>query len=159
MKKLGKIRCDASKNAKVNAQRLLPRLARAYYKAGRQVLGSKKSPRILHRLRLETKRFRYTLEVFLPVYGPGLQSRIDSLRHIQDCLGWVNDRASTRVLLETALPHNSPHRRRLQERMDKQVEKLVRDFTRYWEDTFDAPGQQERWVAYLTRFAGGRPRG
>lgn len=156
MKRIGTVRCDESRSVADNARRALPRLARAYFKAGRQVLDSKRSARTLHRLRLETKRLRYTLEVFLPAYGPSLESRIESLRRIQDLLGVLNDCVSTRRLLLDGRAKPTPRLRRLIERLDRQSARLAGDFVRHWETTFDAPGQQQRWVAYLTQFAGGR---
>ncbi len=156
MKRLGKIRCDSARSAAANARAALPRAAANYFEAGRQVVEGKTSSARLHRLRLETKRFRYTLEVFAPVYGPSIDRRIDSLRQVQDRLGRINDRASIRELLADAVPKKSPARKALTARLDREIATGVGEFLAFWKNVFDAPGQRDQWVAYLGRFAGRR---
>ncbi len=157
MKRIGKIRCDAARSAAENARRALPRLAQAYFRLGRRILKEKQTFRSLHRLRLETKRFRYTLEVFAPIYGPTLEKRISALRQIQDQLGAINDRGATRRLLNRSLPKSSPTRRRLAGRLTTEAERQMQQFARHWRGVFDARGEEERWTDYLSRFAAGGP--
>ena len=45
----------------------------------------------MHKFRLRTKRFRYTLEMFKDLYGPGMLKRIESLKQVQTYLGDIND--------------------------------------------------------------------
>jgi len=66
-----------------------------YFKSGRKTFGGDATPVELHAFRLQTKRFRYTLELFRPVYGPTLERMIRSLRRIQQLLGVVNDCQAT----------------------------------------------------------------
>ncbi|MGH9672160.1 MAG: CHAD domain-containing protein [Bryobacteraceae bacterium] len=155
MKKLGKIRCESNRSASENARSILPRLVRRYFRYGRAVVRKKDSARNLHRLRLETKRCRYTLEIFAPVYGPSLAERIASLRRIQEYLGQVNDIESIEGFLHDGKSKPPGSVAPLIGRLDKESEKHARAFRQYWETTFDAPGQLERWIAYLGRFAGG----
>jgi CHAD domain-containing protein len=49
----------------------------------------------MHRLRLEAKRVRYTLELFEPVYGEKTRLILESLKELQDKLGAINDCATT----------------------------------------------------------------
>jgi len=154
MKKLGKIRCESNRSAPENARSILPRLVRRYFRNGRAIVQKKDSARNLHRLRLETKHLRYTLEIFAPVYGPSLAERIASLRRIQEHLGRVNDIEAIEGFLRDGKSRLHGSMAPLIVRLDKESEKHVRAFRQYWETTFDAPGQLERWIAYLGRFAG-----
>jgi CHAD domain-containing protein len=157
MKRLPKIRCDRNKSAAMNARAALPRGARAYFAIGRQVVEGKPSFARLHRLRLETKRFRYTLEVFAPIYGPSMGRRLQSLRQLQDYLGHVNDCATIRDLLLQGAPKKTPPAlKALLERLDRETASSIREFLAYWKNVFDAPGQRDQWIAYLGRFAGRR---
>jgi CHAD domain-containing protein len=45
----------------------------------------------LHQLRIQFKRFRYTVEYFQEVLNPEGQKVIDDLKHLQDHLGELND--------------------------------------------------------------------
>src|ERR1700680_5198811 len=80
-----------SHNAIDNAGEKLPKLAEKYFRAGRRAAGKKNTPKQLHRFRIHTQRFRYSLELFGPIYGPTLDRHIASLRGIQDALGKVSD--------------------------------------------------------------------
>lgn len=134
-----------------NARVVLPPLAESYFDHGRKLLAHKRTSGKLHRFRLKTKKFRYTLELFRDVYGPSLKRRLELLRPIQSALGDINDCAATLELLDRCL-HKSekPLKRYFHER----AEKKTAEFEEYWRNTFDAPGQSEAWVNYLTRFAG-----
>ena len=87
-----------SHNAIENAGAKLPKLAEKYFRAGRRVADKKNTPEQLHRFRIQTKRFRYSLELFGPIYGPTLDRHIASLRGIQDALGKVSDMGITMSL-------------------------------------------------------------
>ena len=85
-----------------NARAKLPDLTARLFTAGRKATKRKGKPKPLHEFRLEVKRFRYTLELFQPLYGPALDSRLAKLRRIQQYLGAINDIRTTRALvLET----------------------------------------------------------
>src|SRR5579884_2208612 len=55
-----------------NARAHLPTLLREYFQAGRELVAARPAPADLHAFRLRTKRLRYTLELFAPVYGARL---------------------------------------------------------------------------------------
>ena len=146
MAKRDRILWNASNSAAENASLELPRLAQAYFRAGRMIFRVIPSARALHRFRLDTKRFRYTLELFAPCYGPGLEQRLARLRKIQDYLGEINDCVTTRELLGR---QNATVSSFLSRRMAAKTG-AVRS---YWRETFDAGGQDRWWTDYLARFA------
>ena len=53
------------KSVSENAAVALPVLARKFFDADREAASPGASPKSLHRFRLMTKRFRYTLELFV----------------------------------------------------------------------------------------------
>src|SRR5580692_6953009 len=65
-----RMKLHRSKSASENARSILPKMARRYFEAGRKAIEGKRPPGELHAFRLKTKRFRYTLELFSPLYGP-----------------------------------------------------------------------------------------
>jgi len=129
---------------------MLPELLHDYFKAGRK-LDAKSSARQMHRFRLKTKRLRYTLEAFLPLYGPGLESRLEVVRPIQNTLGDFND---CEVLLEEMGGQLSSEVKRY---LKRRAGKLRREFLDYWRKTFDVKGEEAKWENYLKRAKRSRP--
>jgi CHAD domain-containing protein len=136
---------DERADVATNARRELPRLAADYFARARKLLAEDPPPAKLHALRLDTKRLRYTLELFRPCYGPGLEARLQGLRQVQQVLGEVNDSVAAAALL----PKGARGRRFLENR----AEAKAQEFRRHWAEAMDAPGQEERWTAYLARTA------
>ena len=146
MPKLKAITWNAGAAAAENAAAHLPGLAQEYFRKGRALLQKRPSARTLHRFRLATKRFRYTLELFRPCYGPGLDQRLAKLREIQGRLGEVSDCSATIELLgRTHRPFASFLKRRMAAKMGA--------LHSYWHTEFDAEGQETWWTQYLARFA------
>ena len=145
------IQWDETATAAMNARRKLPGMAREYFAEGRAVLAGKGSPAAFHRLRLRTKRLRYTLELFRPCYGPGLDQRLNALRRAQQILGDLNDCAAAGRLIEGLLPPRSPQRLRLKRFLDGRARRIVAEFRQFWTTQLDAPGQEQAWRAYLAR--------
>lgn len=143
MKKPYRAKWDEGADAGVNARRELPRLAAGYFARARKLLAGNPPPAELHALRLDTKRLRYTFELFRPCYGPGLEARLEALRRVQQLLGELNDSVVTAALL----PKGARGRRFLENRAQAQAQ----EFRKHWAETMDVPGQVERWTAYFAR--------
>ena len=123
-----------------NAREVLPKLARKYFEAGRDAVSEKRAPDELHGFRLETKRFRYTLELFRPVYGPQLDRYLKSLHQLQGALGKVSDYQAIRRVLEGD--------RAIQAHLRHTLKRKVRDLRHEWR-AFDSAGELKRWRSYL----------
>jgi len=137
-----------------NLRRRLPKLARKYFNRGDRALSMRHGWDDIHEFRLETKRFRYTLELFRSQYGPALERRIDDLKHVQKLLGEANDCIVTSELLET-LPGSEELRGHLTARAESKVKKL----STWWRANLRPEGKEDSWVEYLRRFAGRRRSG
>jgi CHAD domain-containing protein len=129
-----------AESAAENARAVLPKMARKYFEAGRKAIEGKRPPDELHGFRLETKRFRYTLELFRPLYGPNLDRYLKALRELQGALGKVSDyQAIQRVLSND---------RELNKQIEHLLKGKVRDLRQSWR-AFDADGKLKRWRVYL----------
>ncbi len=145
-------RWDARTAAAANARRELPRLAAAYFARVRELLADNPPPAKLHAIRLETKRLRYTLELFRPCYGPGLDTRLAALRHIQQLLGEVNDCSTAERWIGQAMKP-SPLRVRISRFLTARCAAQAQVFHVAWTSGFDALGQELWWTRYLARNA------
>ena len=153
MSKLHQVGWDDRATAATNARRELPRLAASYFAQVRALLAEDPSAAKLHRVRLLTKRLRYTLELFRPCYGPGLETRLSALRRIQQSLGEVNDSIAAGRLLSHSMSTASPQRARLLNFLEGRAAVKAQEFRKDWAEVFDAPGQELWWTTYLARHA------
>ena len=154
--KLVKIRWDVSRTVAENASEKLPQLARGFFEAGRELAARDASFEALHHFRLLTKRFRYTLELFRPCYGPGLAARIESLRSLQQDLGEISDCSATRELLLKRDDLRPAQRDWLVGNLKMLAAARVAKFREHWQEDFGHPARERWWTNYLTRFAGPR---
>ncbi len=150
MKKNRTIAWNKAESAGENARRALPRMAREFFTLGRAAAGLGSTPAQLHAFRLSAKRFRYTLEIFEPMYGPMLSERLEQVRKIQSMLG---DRQDCVVLIER-LKQRTAEAGRLRGVLAKLAadgRSLEEKFRRFWHETFDAAGAETLWLRYLGR--------
>lgn len=147
-----KLSWSGSKSAAENARLVLPELAARYFTAGRALIARKPSPASLHKFRLETKRFRYTLELFNRCYGPGLGQRLKALQRIQQDLGSINDWATTRKILSgKGRPRARGPLARLAEYIDAQAPARTEALIGHLKESLQSDEQQRWWVGYLAR--------
>ena len=115
-------------------------MARKYFEAGRKAIEGKRPPEELHRFRLKTKRFRYTLELFRPIYGPSLDRYLKELHELQGALGKVSDyQAIARVLSSDGA---------LKKELEHALKGKLKHLQSSWR-AFDSDGQLKRWRSYL----------
>ena len=133
---------DCARPVDVNAHRALPRLAKEFFAAGTVTARAHPDYERLHQFRLLAKRFRYTLEMFEPVFGPEIARGVKELRGLQDKLGAVND-CITALSLIAANPDAVAA-----------IEKLLAGreiaLRSYWRERFDSR-QQAWWLDWLSR--------
>jgi CHAD domain-containing protein len=140
---------DERRSAALNARRQLPHTMSEYFAEVRAALAEKHSPAALHRVRLASKKVRYTLELFRQCYGAaGFDARLKALKDVQTSLGDVNDAVTTWRLLAKVMPH-SPRRRVLREYLKKRAAEKAGEFRAHWTEKFDAAGQERWWADFL----------
>ncbi|HLG99977.1 MAG TPA: CHAD domain-containing protein [Bryobacteraceae bacterium] len=131
-----------SETAASNACRVLPKLAEQYFKSGRTAADGKRSAKALHQFRVTTKKFRYALELFRPVYGKSLERRLKALRDLQDILGKISDHQTILDVL--------PKDKQLGAKVERALKRKSKEFRKAWE-TFDADGELKQWKSFLNR--------
>ncbi|MGH9614693.1 MAG: CHAD domain-containing protein [Bryobacteraceae bacterium] len=124
------------------APALLGRLAQKYFKAGRESVSRAASHRQMHRFRLKTKRFRYTLELFRPVYGEEFEARLKRLQELQKHLGKMSDAFAIRRLVRRDAA--------LAEELKLKGNEELTGFREYWHNDFDSAGEQQTWEKILS---------
>ncbi len=150
MKKSRSVDWNTAVSTGENARRALPRLAREFFALGRAAARPAAPPPELHAFRLASKRFRYTLELFLPLYGPRLAGRVEQVRKLQSLLG---DRQDCVVLAERLKRHDgsAAELHATLQKLNAEGRAIEEKFRRYWHGTFDAPGEERAWMRYLSR--------
>lgn len=146
---------DESKTVAANARAALPVLAGRFFAAGRKAVKPSTPAADLHAFRLLAKRFRYTLELFRPVYGATLETLIESLRRVQGYLGDINDcEVSRRLVLEEAGSRRSPQVRAVLRVIDTRQAEKLEALQQYWDENFRPRETSRKWVNYLAVYPG-----
>jgi CHAD domain-containing protein len=73
------------------AQHLVREMAADFLTLGEKATHADTSARQVHRFRIASKKFRYTLELVEPFYGGGLNPWLDRVKAVQSVLGDAND--------------------------------------------------------------------
>jgi CHAD domain-containing protein len=141
-KKLWKSSLDVS----ANVRRTLPKLARTYFKNGDRTFAKDRDWDELHDFRIETKRFRYTLELFSSQYGPGFKDRIEELKQLQDFLGSANDGIVAASLLES-IDGTEAVRAELTHKAQVKLKRA----RSWWRANLGTEASQQRWISYFQR--------
>ena len=131
-----------------NLRLVLPVLVRDWFAAGRTAMTPGQPWEAMHRFRLLTKRFRYTLEIFQRAWGRGISQRIDALRKIQTLLGEINDAVVTSGMLE-----GQPRTEQLRSRLAAGTARKVVALHRLWATEFEPAEAEATWLRYLTLYA------
>jgi len=125
-------------------------LVHPYFEQGRGAAQPKTPAADLHAFRLATKRLRYTLELFKPLYGPALAARIEELRQIQEFLGQANDARVTAARLAPRL-RRDPALEPAWKFLEQQAREFQAGFRAFWRQRMDSNVFESRWNNYLRR--------
>lgn len=131
---------ESSRSVAENAARILPELLDKYVARSRHALGAKASPKKLHRFRVATKKFRYTIELFLPVYGDRLDRELEAVRDLQRVLGKLHDYYVIGKMLEDD--------QALRQKLQELLEKKMKEFNSQWR-VFGSKAHLKRWKRFL----------
>ena len=137
---------QAESSASAEAIRVLPALLRHWFQHGDHVIQPRTSEKRLHEFRLATKRARYTLELFEPLFGTVIRQHLDGLKKVQQVLGQLNDcQTSLELLKELPTPCDAAWIDAIKLRRDKKRG----DFTQMWLDEFADESRRESWLLAL----------
>lgn len=130
-----------------HARQLLPSLAAAFFDAGDRATQPSASPQALHKFRIQSKKFRYAMELFVPLYGRALDPRLAALRKVQTYLGEINDCVATATLLAEYEKHHAIVERSLA-RLEQIGMLKISTFRSFWNKSLDTK-QKNSWIRYL----------
>ena len=139
---------DPEHAAKV-AGTILPPLAREFFEAGDRSVNPDCPPAAMHKFRIRSKKFRYSLELFAPLYGDDLDKRMDMLREAQTRLGGINDCVATAELLKQYQPHAGASVDIIAN-LRKEANRKTDAFRRWWTKSFHSK-LKDNWVRYLAQ--------
>jgi len=143
------MRLRPRKSAREHAVRLLPRLARKFFRAGDREVKPGAAPGRIHAFRIRTKRFRYSLEFFRRCYGQPLDSHLKRIKELQDSLGAVTDCWSTQRLYHGTFPTALVRSPKLRAALDGRLTEMLAAACRHWSSTFQEVGLRQRMLRYL----------
>jgi len=126
------LRSESAAQTRLEAARSLPRLAQRFFRAGHSAL-SHDSGEKLHELRIQAKKLRYTLELFVPRYGAAMEERIRKIKSVQNVLGKMND---YRIVL--AMARDADCGKKLIAALNKSERRRIRQFRAIWAEQFSA---------------------
>jgi len=138
-----------SANAREIARGILPVMTDDLFLAGGAAAQAGSTHHQMHRFRLMTKRVRYTLEAFDPVYGTATAEIMESLKGLQEKLGAINDCAATLVMVARNRGASGAVSRLARER--------ELEFRTYWKRHF-GPKVEGQWKAILSEPGPQHPR-
>ena len=130
----------------VTAGRVLPQIAVEYFICGKDAVRDKAPAEGLHRFRIATKDFRYTLDLFAPLYGTSINGLVRQLKSLQSLLGEINDCATVRRMV----PRDKGGREILAA-LKKRQRKKAAEFRRHWTSAFSSAAVVRRWTDDLRR--------
>jgi CHAD domain-containing protein len=122
----------------------LPKMAKEFFARGKKAAHDVDSAAELHRFRLATKKFRYTLELVAAVYGPTMGARLENIKGLQSQLGAINDCATVREMI--AGWNGSAG---VEGELKKKQRKHIRRFQRLWTAEFAGHQKVRPWIEYL----------
>lgn len=126
------------------SRRTLRRMMKDFLEHGNEAASPKASPEELHRFRLVAKKFRYTLELFGPLYGSSLDRGVASVKRAQTLLGDINDC----VTVASMVAHYDGGNQ-LARRLVKRQRKKTEEFRQYWGEEFRDGEQLRSWIHHL----------
>ena len=139
---------EIQKGSREIAGSAVPRLAQRFFEAGDSAAASRRSGEKLHDFRIQAKKFRYTLELFAPSYGPAMEEWIGEIKSVQSILGKMNDYRSV-----LALAFGFKCSKNLKASLKRSERRKAREFRECWAERFSTSVAAE-WTRALRT---GRP--
>lgn len=131
------------------AASLLPRMAKDYFRRGKEASQGKMPVEDLHRFRIAAKNLRYTLDLFAPVYGDRIAPLVGQIKGVQTAIGDIHDCAVVRRMAA-----KRGGRGELLASLKKRQQKKTSEFRRRAPEAFES-GAAGEWVDRLGRPDGG----
>jgi CHAD domain-containing protein len=109
------------------AQRIVREMAAGFLTLGKKAASQETSIREVHRFRIASKKFRYTLELVEPFHGVRLAPWLDRVKAVQSILGDVNDCETVRRMVSRWNAGEG-----LVAKLEERQKRKLRKFRREW---------------------------
>lgn len=133
---------SSAETASSTADRILPEMLEDFLRRGNATVESNAGAEELHAFRIASKKFRYTLEIFAPLYGAKCQHNLEKLKRIQDLLGENNDWATVEKLLEQNKGIET-----LIAWLQNRQRRTTEEFYEFWQQEFQGIEEWQSWMA------------
>jgi CHAD domain-containing protein len=130
--------------AAAEPERVLVRMAEKFIRAGDQAAEANSSVGDLHRFRILAKKFRYSVELFRPVYGAAADEWLGRMKRLQTVLGDMNDYRVARELIADLGANVS-----LAASFKRKEQKKAAEFRDLWKEEYSAAARE--WARSLER--------
>ena len=127
------------------AHQTLPRLADEFFERGHRAAKEKASPAELHQFRIASKKFRYSLELFLPLFGPALKPGLEKIKQVQGLLGDINDCETVRNMISEYKGTGS-----VAAWLKRKQRKRIGEFRTCWVETLGTESELRTWKDLLS---------
>jgi len=127
------------------ARRMLPGRAKEFLQLGNSAAQAKSSPEKLHQFRIACKKFRYSLELFAPLYGASLKRWLEGIKHAQNLLGDINDCA-----IAAEIVSGLKGSRAIVGWLKKRERRKAEEFRRWWPEAFGPREVHRSWMRGLS---------
>jgi CHAD domain-containing protein len=121
------------------AQSAIPKLGKDFLKSGSRAAHSSASAGELHRFRIAAKKFRYTLELFAPLYRSVANEWLERIARLQSLLGRINDSRTVRGMVADIGDH-----KKIESALKKNQRRKTAEFRQLWTDDFASPAARHR---------------
>jgi CHAD domain-containing protein len=125
------------------ARGVLPRLAQRFFQAG-ETASAHSSGEKLHEFRILAKKFRYSLELFAPVYGSAVEEWTREIKSVQAILGSMND---YRTVLSMATEAGCG--KKVKASLKRSERRKIRQFHEAWDERFSGAAASAAWLRAL----------
>ena len=115
----------------VTARRTLEPMLEEFFSRGKRAVSPKASVEKIHRLRIEAKKVRYTLELFAPVCGASFDGWTERLKALQNVLGVVGDCDTVREMIV-----RQGGDRKIESALRRKASRKLGEFRQLWADSF-----------------------
>jgi len=126
------------------AGEILPLMAKDFFHIGNEMVAAKAPPAELEEFRIACRKFRYTLELFAPLYAAGYNRWLEKVRKTQVLLGEIRDWSAVE---EVVSPFKGGEA--LTARLKKRQRKQRDEFRLHWRRQFGDPQQVRVWIDSL----------
>jgi CHAD domain-containing protein len=128
----------------VMAQRILPPMVTEHFERGEAAAAKKMPAHKIHSFRIAAKNYRYTLDLFAPLYPNTLPLLIDRLKEIQALLGDINDCATARRIVKKSADDDSVRKSVLSGLRERQKKK-TKEFRDQYTAEFSSAAARKQW--------------